>query len=279
MTKDQPIKKFFDLTGRVAVITGGAGLLGPRHAEALAEFGAILVLLDRKAEVEKIAKAIAKKYKTKTLGLRCDITKRAPLEKALRAVLKKFGRVDILINNAANNPAVKADGFSQNWSRLENFPLSAWEDDLAVGLTGAFLASQVFGSHMAQKGRCVILNISSDLGVIAPDQRIYRKPGLARSEQPVKPVTYSVLKHGILGLTKYLASYWAEEGIRVNAISPGGVYNNQPPDFVQKLIAHIPLKRMANIDEYRAAIIFLVSDASSYMTGANLIIEGGRTIW
>ena len=279
MTKDQPIKKFFDLTGRVAVITGGAGLLGPRHAEALAEFGAILVLLDRKAEVKKIAKAIAKKYKTKTLGLRCDITKRAPLEKALRAVLKKFGRVDILINNAANNPAVKADGFSQNWSRLENFPLSAWEDDLAVGLTGAFLASQVFGSHMAQKGRCVILNISSDLGIIAPDQRIYRKPGLARNEQPVKPVTYSVLKHGILGLTKYLASYWAEEGIRVNAISPGGVYNNQPPDFVQKLIAHIPLKRMANIDEYRAAIIFLVSDASSYMTGANLIIEGGRTIW
>ena len=123
------------------------------------------------------------------------------------------------------------------------------------------------------------MNISSDLGVIAPDQRIYRKPGLARNEQPVKPVTYSVLKHGILGLTKYLASYWAEEGIRVNAISPGGVYNNQPPDFVEKLIAHIPLKLMANIDEYRAAIVFLVSDASSYMTGANLIIEGGRTVW
>ena len=272
-------KKIFDLTGRVAVITGGAGLLGPRHAEALAEFGAILVLLDRKAEGEKIAKAIAKKYKTKALGLRCDITKKAALEKAFPLILKKFGRVDILINNAANNPAVKADGFSQNWSRLENFPLSAWEDDLAVGLTGAFLASQVFGSYMAKKGRGVILNISSDLGVIAPDQRIYRKPGLAPGEQPVKPVTYSVLKHGILGLTKYLASYWAEEGIRVNAISPGGVYNNQPPDFVEKLIAHVPLKRMANVDEHRAAIVFLVSDASSYMTGANLIIEGGRTIW
>lgn len=273
------IKKIFDLTGRVAVITGGAGLLGPKHAEALAEFGAILVLLDRKAEVEKIAKAIAKKYKTKALGLKCDITKKAALEKVLRTVLKKFGRVDILINNAANNPVVKADGFSQNWSRLENFPLNAWESDLAVGLTGAFLASQVFGSHMAKKRRGVVLNIASDLGIIAPDQRIYRKPGLASDKQPVKPVTYSVLKHGILGLTKYLASYWAEEGIRVNAISPGGVYNNQPPDFVKKLTAHIPLHRMANIDEYRAAIVFLVSDASTYMTGANLIVDGGRTVW
>ena len=279
MSNNSAIKKMFDLTGRVAVITGGAGLLGPKHAEALAEFGAVPILFDISPRVQKVAQAVAKKFRTKTLGLKVDITKKAELEKALRVILKKFGRIDILINNAANNPAVKASGFSQNWSRLENFPLNAWENDMAVGLTGAFLASQVFGSEMARRREGVILNISSDLGIIAPDQRIYRKPGLASDEQPVKPVTYSVLKHGILGLTKYLASYWAVAGVRVNAISPGGVYNQQPAGFVEKLTAHIPLKRMANIDEYKAAIVFLVSDASSYMTGANLVVDGGRTVW
>lgn len=269
----------FDLSGRVAVITGGAGLLGPKHAEALAEFGANVVLLDRKPRVKKIAAAIAKKFRIKTLGLKCDITKKSELAGALKSILHKFGRVDILINNAANNPAVGAKGFSQNWSRLENFPLSAWNSDLAVGLTGAFLASQVFGKHMAEQKNGVILNISSDLGLIAPDQRIYRKEGLTREQQPVKPVTYPVLKHGILGLTKYCASFWAEDGVRVNAISPGGVYTNQPADFVEKLAAHVPLHRMAHIDEYKAAIVFLCSDTSSYMTGANLVVDGGRTIW
>jgi len=162
---------------------------------------------------------------------------------------------------------------------LENFPLEMWDKDVAVGLTGSFLCSRVFGAAMAAAGGGVILNVASDLGVIAPDQRIYRQEGLPEDQQPVKPVTYSVVKHGLVGLTRYLATYWADAGVRVNAISPGGVYNNQGDAFVKKLTDLIPLGRMADKDEYKGAIAFLCSDASSYMTGANLNIDGGRTAW
>jgi NAD(P)-dependent dehydrogenase (short-subunit alcohol dehydrogenase family) len=157
--------------------------------------------------------------------------------------------------------------------------LKQWEADLSVGLTGAFLCSQIIGSEMAKRKRGVIVNVASDLAVIAPDQRLYRKSGLPDDQQPVKPVTYSVVKTGLVGLTRYLATYWAEAGIRVNAISPGGVYNNQPEEFVQRLASLIPLGRMAKIDEYQAVILFLCSDASSYMTGTNLVIDGGRSCW
>ena len=150
---------------------------------------------------------------------------------------------------------------------------------LAVGLTGAFLCSQVFGTWMAGNGGGVILNIASDLSVIAPDQRLYRKDGLPEAEQPVKPVTYSVIKTGLIGLTRYLATYWAEQGVRVNALSPGGVYVGQPPEFVARLAALIPLGRMAERDEYTAAVQFLCSDASRYMTGQNIVMDGGRSAW
>jgi NAD(P)-dependent dehydrogenase (short-subunit alcohol dehydrogenase family) len=172
-----------------------------------------------------------------------------------------------------------ADDKTLVWSRLENFSFDLWQKDITVGLTGAFLCSQAVGTHMAQSGGGVILNVASDLGIIAPDQRIYRKDGLHEEVQPVKPVSYSVIKHGIVGLTKYLATYWADKNVRVNSISPGGVYTNQPDDFVEKLVKLIPMKRMANPDEYKAAVLFLVSDASSYMTGANLVVDGGRTCW
>ncbi len=159
------------------------------------------------------------------------------------------------------------------------FPLSIWEQDLAVGLTGAFLCSQVFGSEMACQKRGVILNIASDLSIIAPDQRIYRLKDLAEDQQPVKPVTYSVIKTGLIGLTRYLATYWASSGVRINALSPGGVYAGQNPEFVHNLTNLIPLGRMAEPDEYKAAIQFLCSDASKFMTGQNIIIDGGRSIW
>jgi NAD(P)-dependent dehydrogenase (short-subunit alcohol dehydrogenase family) len=214
------------------------------------------------------------------LGLAADITSEASLLEARDTILAKFGRIDILINNAANNPKVEDDpaGEPKQWSRLENFPLAVWNADIAVGLTGAFLCSRIFGQEMVKRNVGVILNISSDLGVIAPDQRLYRKEGLPEDQQPVKPVTYSVVKTALIGLTRYLSTYWTAHNIRVNAISPGGVFAGQPEEFTAKLHQLIPMGRMAHKDEYQGAILFLCSDASSYMTGQNLIVDGGRSV-
>jgi NAD(P)-dependent dehydrogenase (short-subunit alcohol dehydrogenase family) len=207
-----------------------------------------------------------------------DITEKSEVEKLAAEVLRRFGRVDILINNAANNPKVESPGDLVK-SRLENFAIEQWKADLAVGLTGAFLCSQIFGREMARAKRGVIVNVASDLAIIAPDQRLYREEGLPDEQQPAKPVSYSVVKTGLMGLTRYLATYWAAEGVRVNALSPGGVYNNQPASFVHRISQLIPLGRMAGISEYQGALLFLCSDASSYMTGANLVIDGGRSCW
>lgn len=265
--------------GRVAVITGGAGILGMKHAEAIAEAGGIPVLWDiNEEEVIKQSKRLQRDYSSEAVGLQVDVTSGESIKQALTGVVQRYDRIDILINNAANDPKVKT-GHSLNYSRVENLPLKTWNDDLAVGLTGAFLTSRAVGGYMVQSGGGVILNIASDLGVIAPDQRIYKQPELTELEQPAKPVTYSVVKHGLIGLTKYLATYWAEKNVRVNALSPGGIYVDQPPEFVDKLTNLIPLGRMAEKDEYKAAVLFLVSDASSYMTGANMIIDGGRSCW
>jgi NAD(P)-dependent dehydrogenase (short-subunit alcohol dehydrogenase family) len=273
------VKDLFDLTGRVAIITGGTGLLGQQHAEAIARAGGIPVMADiRITGVDPQSREWQERFGGQACAFQTDITDPESVKKLLEAVLAKFGRVDILINNAANNPKMenKAD---VEFSRLEFFPLEQWDADLNVGLKGAFLCSQVIGSEMARRKQGVIVNVASDLAVIAPDQRLYRKPGLPEDKQPVKPVTYSVVKTGLVGLTRYLATYWADSGIRVNAISPGGVYNNQPDDFVERLARLIPLGRMANPNEYQAAILFLCSDASSYMTGNNLVIDGGRSSW
>jgi NAD(P)-dependent dehydrogenase (short-subunit alcohol dehydrogenase family) len=268
----------FDLTDRVAVITGGGGLLGLQHGLALARAGATVALLDLSADR---AKANAERIRTAAgdaIGVGVDITRQEALAVVRDALLARYGRVDVLINNAANNPKVEAGG-TVNFSRLENFPVAIWDADVAVGLTGAFLCSQVFGTEMAARGKGAILNIASDLALIGPDQRIYREPGLPADAQPAKPVTYSVVKAGLVGLTRYLATYWAERGVRANALSPGGVYNGQPDDFVVRLTNLIPLGRMAHVDEYQSAVLFLCSDASSYMTGGNLVVDGGRTAW
>ena len=268
----------FDLSNRVMLITGGSGLLGVEHAKAIADAGGTPILADLRVEAaQDCAAGIAREYGVPASAVELDVTSSASSQAALRVVLDRHGRLDGLINNAAHNPKVEGKGLSA--SRFENFALEDWSRDLAVGLTGAFLVSQVFGSHMAAHGGGVIVNIASDLGIIAPDQRIYRRPGLADSEQPVKPVTYSVVKGGLVMLTKYLATYWAEQHVRVNALVPGGVYAGQPDDFVERLTNLIPMGRMANKDEYRAALVFLCSDASSYMTGSNLVVDGGRTCW
>ncbi len=271
-------ENLFDLTGRVALITGGAGLLGEQHARAIARAGGIPVLLDISDRSAQKAKDVAAEYGVPAFGRRTDITNASEVAACLEDVLARFGSIDILINNAANNPMMESPG-RVNFSRFENFPPEQWHADLSVGLTGAFLCSQVFGAEMARRGKGVIVNIASDLALIAPDQRIYRQQGLPEHLQPVKPVGYSVVKAGLIGLTRYLATYWAESGVRVNAISPGGIYNGQPDDFVAKLSRLIPLGRMARLTEYQGAILFLCSDASSYMTGANLVVDGGRTCW
>ena len=219
---------------------------------------------------------VSRRFGVAALGVYGDITRRDDVQSMLLEVLTRYSRVDILVNNAANNPRVE-DSSTVEFSRLENFPTAQWENDIAVGLTGAFFCSQIIGSEMARRKKGVILNVASDLAVIAPNQRLYRREGLPDDRQPVKPVTYSVVKTGLIGLTRYLATYWAESGVRVNAISPGGVYNNQPDEFVNRLNRLIPMGRMADIDEYQGAVLFLCSDASSYMTGSNLIIDGGRS--
>jgi NAD(P)-dependent dehydrogenase (short-subunit alcohol dehydrogenase family) len=269
----------FDISGRVAIITGGAGLLGVHHARAIARAGGSPVLVDLLGDrAQQRAHEIAREFNVPTAGLAADICDSASVAAARAEILNRLGRIDILINNAANNPKMESNS-EVNFSRFENFPLEQWHADLGVGLTGSFLCAQVFGTHMAANGGGVILNIASDLALIGPDQRLYRLPGLPDHLQPVKPVTYSVVKSALIGLTRYLATYWADSKVRVNSICPGGVENGQPDDFLRKLNALIPMGRMARPDEYESAILFLCSDASSYMTGANLVIDGGRTCW
>ncbi len=274
--------KKFDLTGRTALITGAAGLLGMEHAAALLESGATVVLTDvAERGMSSAAAALSTKFEqTRVLTRVMDVTR----PEAVRAVAEDLAvnsrRVDILVNNAAIDPKVKSDGLLMETSRLEHFSLGAWNGQVAVGLTGAFLCSQVFGTAMARDGKGgVILNISSDLSVFSPDQRLYRKAGLADDAQPVKPVTYSVIKAGLVGLTRYLATYWADRGVRANALSPGGVFTGQGEEFVLRLTSLIPLGRMATRDEYRAVVQFLCSDASSYLNGQNIVMDGGRSVW
>lgn len=270
----------FRIDGRVAVVTGGAGFLGVQHAEAILDAGGVPVLLDLDGRgAARRARELSLRYGKEVPGIAADITKKESVAAACRKVLDTHGRVDILINNAARDPKVTGDPGEPPWSRFEGLPEAEWRSDLEVGLTGAFLCSQAFGQVMAEAGKGVILNIASDLGLIAPDQRIYRKEGLPEELQPVKPAPYSVAKHGLIGLTRYLATYWAPRGIRVNALCPGGVYRDQPAEFVEKLTNLIPLGRMAEPGEYKPAVLFLVSDASSYMTGSLLVIDGGRTCW
>jgi NAD(P)-dependent dehydrogenase (short-subunit alcohol dehydrogenase family) len=280
-TANSRVRDLFDLTGRVAIVTGGAGLLGYHHGAILAAAGAHVVVLDLAASNPGLrADQLQLAHGPECLGIASDITSESSLLEARDAILAKFGRIDILINNAANNPKVEVDPNSEpkQWSRLENFPLAVWNADIAVGLTGAFLCSRIFGQEMVKRNAGVILNVASDLGVIAPDQRLYRKEGLPEDQQPVKPVTYSIVKTALIGLTRYLSTYWTAHNIRVNAISPGGVFAGQPEEFTSRLHELIPMGRMARKDEYQGAILFLCSDASSYMTGQNLIVDGGRSV-
>lgn len=273
----------FSLTGKTVLITGSAGLLGVQHALAVLDAGAHVILTDINDSL--LSECISNHFEDKTIEdkitpLCMDVTCEASINKALDSIHKLGRRVDVLINNAAIDPKVGPSSRSPvNSSRLENFEICNWNQQINVGLTGAFLTCKIIGFSMASDSLGGnIINISSDLSIIAPDQRLYSDSSLPKDMQPVKPVTYSVIKSGLIGLTKYVSTYWAEDGIRCNALSPGGVYTNQPEDFVVRLSNLIPLGRMATLNEYHGAIQFLASDASSYLNGHNLVIDGGRSI-
>ena len=276
-----PFEKF-RLDKKNVLITGAAGLLGKEHALAILEAGGKVILTDISTkELNKTKKDLQSKYDSESIkAFKMDVSNKKDISRVSGLLLKSKTRVDVLINNAAINPKVKNKLSAEKKNRLENFSSSSWDKEIEVGLKGAFLCSQIFGSLMASdlKGG-VILNISSDLSVISPNQKIYEVNQKPQKEQPVKPVTYSVIKVGLIGLTRYVATYWARNNIRCNALSPGGVFNNQDEDFVNRLNSLIPLGRMAEKDEYRSAIQFLCSDASSYVNGQNNVIDGGRSVW
>ncbi len=267
------ITSIFKINGSV-VITGAAGLLGKQHAKAVIEHGGIPILLDINIEeLKKFQNELSESGHNNLLVYECDITKKFEVEKVLLDAVSKNQKIVGLVNNAALNPVVK-DGL-EDVSMLESFNLDIWDKELEVGIKGSLICTMVFGAHMAENNYGSIVNISSDLGVISPDQRLYKKNG----KNYFKPVTYSVIKHALIGLTKYTTTYWNENGVRANTLIPGGVENSQDKLFIKKVSQLIPLGRMAKEDEYKGALVYLLSDASSYMTGASLVVDGGRTSW
>lgn len=272
----------FNIKGKVCIVTGGGGLIGMKHTEAILEGEGIPVLLDIVPEgMDRVRKSVMEEYGENIVveTFVNDITDRKALEEIRDILIDKYGHIDVLINNAANNPKVEDASKNLGPIRFHNFPVEMWNQDLAVGLTGAMLCAQVFGEVMEKQQSGVVLNISSDYGLIAPDQRIYRKEGLPDDQQMVKPVSYSVVKHGIIGLTKYLAVYWADKGIRVNTLCPASLENGQNEEFISKISNLIPMGRMSRPDEYVCTVLYMISDATTYMTGSTVVLDGGRTSW
>ncbi|MCP5006036.1 MAG: SDR family oxidoreductase [Planctomycetes bacterium] len=261
----------FGLSGKVAIVTGAAGQLGGEYVQTLlaanASVGALDINLDNpKSKLDKIDS-------DNLLMVEADITNRESLENGLGKVVSRFGAPRILVNNAALD--APPDTSEHETGSFETYPESSWNAIMDVNLTGMFLSCQVIGGAIAKSGKGSIINISSIYGNLSPDQRLYEY----KEEPFFKPVAYSVTKSGVLNLTRYLATYWAKKGVRVNTLTLGGVFNNQDDTFLKNYCSKVPLGRMAGEGEYSGAILFLASDASSYMTGANLIIDGGYSCW
>jgi NAD(P)-dependent dehydrogenase (short-subunit alcohol dehydrogenase family) len=271
------IPKMFDLTGRTAVVTGGAGLLGRQFCTTLAEAGARVAVVDinEKAAGGVVDELMGAGYKA--MSVRTDISDPESVAAMARKTLESFKSLDILVNSAALDPKFDQENIGkQGANAFEDFPLEAWNQALGVNLTGMFLCSQAASKAMLAQGKGAIINICSTYGLVGPDQRIYEREGQPPS---FKPVTYTVTKAGVLGLTKYLATYYAGKNIRVNALTPGGVYVDHDETFVKAYSARTVMGRMAERTEMNGALLFLASDASSYMTGSNLVVDGGWTAW
>lgn len=274
----------FDLSTKVAVVTGGGGLLGTGFCQTLAQAGARVVVADINSDLaKKLADELDASWPVKgagtskrALGISTDVTEPDSVSQMVAAALETFGRLDILVNSAALDPKFDPQHSGAHSNAFENYPLEAWNQALDVNLTGMFLCCQAAVQPMLQQQEGTIVNICSMYGLVGPDQRLYQREG-----QPpqYKPVYYSVTKAGVIGLTKYLATYYAGKNIRVNALTPGGVFNGHDQKFLQAYAARSVLGRMAQKDEMNAALLFLASAASSYMTGANLVVDGGWTAW
>lgn len=267
------MKTAFDLAGRLVLVMGGAGILGKQICAALAHSGAKVLVVDRdgdraQAVVEGICVAAGS---SAARGFACDITDRPSLLDLKKQIEAEFGSVQVLINNAA----AKSPNF---FEPFESFPVEDWDLVMDVNLKGVMLGCQVFGGAMAQRGQGSIINTLSVYGIVAPDQRIYE--GSEYEGRAINtPAVYSASKAAVWGLTKYLAAYWGTRNVRVNAITPGGVFSGQNDEFVRRYSARVPLGRMASHDEMSGAIVYLASDASSYVTGHNLVVDGGLTAW
>jgi NAD(P)-dependent dehydrogenase (short-subunit alcohol dehydrogenase family) len=267
--KNNTISKLFNLKGKTIIITGSAGRLGSRYSEILSEAGANMILIDINTKKNNLLeKHLRKKFKTDPLAINMDITDPVQIKKMKNTVLKKYKKIYGLINNA--NPYV-----TQHDLKFQNFPLDIWQKYVDVDLIATFLLCREFGTLMAKQKEGVIVNISSIYGIVGPDQRIYGNSKL-NSQIP-----YSAVKGGIINMTKYLAAYWHNKNVRVNTLTPGGVEDKkyQSKEFIKKYSEKTMLGRMAKNDDYSGSILFLMSNASSYMTGANLIVDGGWTAW
>lgn len=266
----------FSLDDKVAIVTGACGLLGTQHCEALAAAGARVVVTDLDEEAAgQVAGRLGRQPGDGHLAIGLDVTDRASLEAARRRILERYGRIDVLVNNAAINDMFENPMLAAEQSMFEHYPLELWDRSWKVNVSGVFLCSQVLGGVMAERGGGSIINIASTYGIVGPDQRIYRD---AEGRQTFyKSPAYPVTKSAVIGFTKFLAAYWGNKQVRVNALSPGGVDNGQETFFKDNYSKKTLLGRMAEPSDYKGAIVFLASDASAYMTGSNLVVDGGWT--
>ncbi len=268
------VLEHFDLKGRVAVVTGATGLIGRHHCQALAEAGAHVVCADLDlGKCEDLAKSLM----SRSIGLKLDVTSQASCREGLQKVLSTFNAVDILVNNAAINDMFENPTVALDQSKFENYPVEMFRKMLDVNVAGMFLCSQVFGTEMAKQGSGSIINIASTYGIVGPNQSLYLRPD--GTHAMFKSAAYPASKGAVISFTRFLAAYWGSQGVRVNTLSPGGVENSQDVFFVEEYSKRTPLGRMADPTDYKGALVFLASEASRYMTGANLVVDGGFTTW
>lgn len=275
------LQNIFSLAGRVAIVTGSAGLLGMRHCRALAGAGAHIVVTDISVEqCESVAGDISAEIDgmgNRVVAIPADVTNEHSLRELRDRTLEEFGKIDVLVNNAAINDMFEQPTMAGQLSKFEHYPLEMFKRSLDVNVTGVFLCCQIIGAELARQGSGSIINVASTYGIVAPDQSLYRKPD--GTQDFYKSAAYPVTKGAIISFTRFLAAYWGNSGVRVNTLSPGGVENSQDEYFIRNYAARTPLGRMARPIDYMGAIIFLASDASAYMTGANLVVDGGWTCW